>query len=212
MRAWYFTVPAGVLLATLGVVMVLEAQGPVVKTGYVVSSEPRHLVTPDMVRRTSAETQKPAPEFQTVGFDGTPVALGEGRTKPQFVYFIMDGCPCSIEAEGLFHELNKHFKSQVDFVGVINTGKDKARQWSVDMLTPYPVVPDPDEKIIHAFGATNSAVSALVKDGRIVKMWPGFSIDLMKDMNSTIAETVGVAATPIDTKWAPIKRAAGCAF
>jgi hypothetical protein len=49
-------------------------------------------------------------------------------------------------------------------------------------------------------------------DGKIVKMWPGYSKSLLADMNATIAATLGEKARPFDAAYAPVKQATGCAF
>ena len=81
------------------------------------------------------------------------------------------------------------------------------------MDVPYPVVPDPTKRIIHAFEAKNALYSALVSTGgRIVKMWPGYSKDLLLEMNTTLAREAGVPEKPFDTKFAPIEKSTGCTF
>jgi len=194
--------------------MMVLAKQPVIVDAPIVSSEPRHLVTAKMMEIASGWLQKEAPTFATKDYEGKAVTLGgEALTRPQFIYFIKDGCPCSIEVEPLFHDLQKRFAKSIEFVGVIDQADKKARQWSTDMLTPYPVVSDPTKQIIHAYGATNSAFSVLVgKNGKILKMWPGYSIDLLEDMNQNLAVAIGQEPKPFDTKWAPKTRAAGCAF
>jgi len=178
----------------------------------VFSDEPRHLITPEMVKRTAAETLKPAPVFHAVDYHGRPVDLGNSR-KPQFVYFVLDGCPCSIDAEPLYQKLYDHFHHEVEFVGVTNGDPGQAKKWATEMLMPYPLIPDPKLEIIHGFGATNSASSALVgTDGKIVKMWPGYSKSLLADMNSTLAKTLNEPERPFDAAYAPVKQATGCAF
>ena len=210
----YLAIPLGLALACAGGLMMVLANQPHVIEAPIISSEPRHLVTAKMMEIASGWLNKEAPDFAAKDFGGHPVALGgESRAHPQFLYFIKDGCPCSIDVEPLFHDLHKRYGKKIDFVGVIDQGDKSARQWSTDMKTNYPIVSDPTKKIIHAYGATNSAFSLLIgKEGKILKMWPGYSVDLLQDMNQNMAVSVGEEPKPFDTRWAPKIKAAGCAF
>jgi len=214
MRPIYITLPAGLALASAGGLMMLQAQQPHVSGAPKLNPKTFHAITEKMQKEAKSWAAKPAPGFETEDFEGKPVTIAspQGR-RPQFVYFIMDGCPCSVEVEPLFQDLAKRYKERIEFVSVIDQDKEKARRWSVEMLSHIPVVPDPSKKIIKAYEATNSAFSALVsEDGRILKMWPGYSVDILKEMNEMMAKAAGIQAKPFDTKWAPKKPSAGCAF
>jgi peroxiredoxin len=167
-----------------------------------------------MSKETGAKTEKFAPAFQLKDVDGKDVILASpGGERPQFVYFVLDGCPCSFEAEPLFHDLAERFEGQVDFVSVTDAGVEKAKKWNVQMLVPYPVVSDPKKEVIKAYGAKNSVYSALLsKDGKIVKMWPGYSVRILQEMNAMMAKLSGVPEKPFDTKYAPVADSSGCAF
>jgi peroxiredoxin len=210
----YLAIPLGLALACAGGLMMVLANQPHVIEAPIISSEPRHLVTAKMMEVASGWLNKEAPDFAVKDYEGNPVALGgESRARPQFLYFIKDGCPCSIDVEPLFHDLHKRFGKKIDFVGVIDKGDKSARQWSTDMKTNYPIVPDEAKAVIHAYGATNSAFSLLIgKEGKILKMWPGYSVDLLQDMNQNMAVSIGEEPKPFDTRWAPKIKAAGCAF
>ena len=72
---------------------------------------------------------------------------------------------------------------------------------------------DPKLEIIHAYKAQQSVYSALVsKDGHIVKLWPGYSSDMMQEMNKLMAEEVGEPARAFDTQYAPKEKTSGCYF
>ena len=61
------------------------------------------------------------------------------------------------------------------------------------MLVPYPVISDHSEELINAYKATNSVFSVLLdRRGRIDKMWPGYSVGILKEMNSRMARLAGV--------------------
>jgi len=213
-KAKFFILAVAAALASAGGLMYYLSTQPVVVNQPIISSEPRHLVTPEMTKFTDGRALKVASAFERTDPFGKQVTIADTTSgRPQFVYFIKDGCPCSIEVEPLFHDLSKRFGDKIDFIGVIDKKDEIARRWHTEMLMPYTVVADPSLEIIKAYGATNSAFSALVsRGGKIVKMWPGYSIGFIKEMNAMMASETGQKAMKIDTKWAPKKAASGCRF
>ena len=194
--------------------MLIAANRPHVQDVPIDTSKPRHPVTAEMTALTDAKTKKIAPGYQTEDFEGKPVTIAppDGR-RPQFVYFVLDGCPCSFDAEPLFHRLHKRYKGKIDFVSVTDAGREKARDWSVQMLVPYAVVPNPEKNIMRAYEAKSSVYAALVtKDGRIEKMWPGYSQGILKEQNAMMAKLVGERAEPFDASVAPIEKTTSCNF
>lgn len=172
-----------------------------------------HPVTPKMETETRAQSRKAAPVLSLASYDGKPVAIGSASDKPTFVYFVKEGCPCSFDAEPLFEELYEHLGRKVAFVSISDADVKGAKKWSTEMTVPYPVVSDPKAHAMKAFGAVSSVYGALLdREGRIVKMWPGYSKGFLKEMNAQMSEAAGVPERPFDTKYAPIEKATGCAF
>lgn len=204
----------GLALAFGGLLLLTAAKQPHVEQTDIEFSEPRHPVTPEMTKLTDAEAKTVAPGVTVKDVMGKEVALASpAAERPQFIYFVKDGCPCSFDAEPLFHDLSKQFKGDIDFVSVTDATPEKAKRWYTQMLVPYPVVSDPKQDLINTYKATNSVFSMLVdKSGHIDKMWPGYSVDILKEMNSRMAKLAAVPEKPFDTKYAPEKKASGCAF
>jgi peroxiredoxin len=214
MRAVFLTIPAGLALACAGAALMIAARKPRVESVDIKEANVRHLVTEEMIRETATYTRKPAPTMTATDTEGKTITLGSRNApRPQFVYFVLDGCPCSFDAEPLFHKLYKQFKGSVDFVSVTDADLKKAKEWSVQMLVNYPVVPDPEKRLIHAYGAKSSVYSTLLSaDGHVIKMWPGYSAGLLKDMNSVMAKAANVPEKPFDPEYAPLEKATGCSF
>jgi peroxiredoxin len=214
MRLFWLGLPAGLALASGGLLLYTQAQRPHVRMQEVLTGLPKHPVTVAMTAETGAKTRKPAPAFSLKDVAGEEVAVASpGMERPQFVYFVLDGCPCSFEAEPLFHDLYERHQDRIDFVSITDAEPVKAKRWWQQMMVPYPVVADPKKEVIHAFGAKNSVYSALVaRDGTIVKMWPGYSVGILKEINQKMADAGGVPAKPFDTKYAPKEESSGCAF
>ena len=174
---------------------------------------PRHEVTKKMEAISGGWARKTAPAFE-VTTAGSAVSLAKLLEQgPVFLYFIKDGCPCSVDAQPLFNHLRDKFKDKVSFVGVMDVDPAKAAKWAKINAMTDPMLADPKLETIHAYKATNSAFSALVlQDGTILKMWPGYSRDYLLDMNTQLSRALGEQATSFDPLYAPLAKTAGCYF
>ena len=173
----------------------------------------RHRVTRSMEEESAARARKRAPVFALKSYDGVPIQLGGVHLRPTFVYFVKEGCPCSYDANPFYKGLADAFKGDVDFVAVTDADEVGAKRWSTELSVPFPVVSDPKAEVMKAYNAKSSVYSALVdREGRIVKIWPGYSQSLLREMNQSLAREAGTAEKPFDTRFAPVEKAAGCAF
>lgn len=162
-----------------------------------------------MELESAAQANRVAPAFQRKDSYGTAVSVGKGSL-PQFVVFTKKGCPCSIDAQPLFSKLALKFKDKVEFVGVIDKG---AQDFATQFKATYPVVEEPSLALMKAFDARASVYCALVaRNGHIVKMWPGYSADWLKEMNGLLAKASATKETPFDPEYAPKEKASGCPF
>jgi len=215
MRLAYVTLPLGTLLAASGIWMIVaasRASGP--SSSPSTGLEPVHPVTAEMARETAAWSAKKAPDFNLADASGkgwTLASLTAG--KPLFLYFIIDGCPCSEAAEPHFQRLYKLYKGRVNFAAVIGSGPKAAVAWVKTHSTPYPVLADSKLAAVHAFNAKHSVYNLLVfPDGTIDTMWPGYSQDLLRDINRHLSAAISVPEQPFDTLDAPLKLTSGCFF
>lgn len=175
--------------------------------------EPRHPVTAEMSKNADGMAKTVAPFFKLPDTDGKLTLMGGKGPKPQFIYFIKEGCPCSIDGEPLMQNLAKHFKGRIEFVSVTDADAKKAQKWEFEMRVPYPLVSNPTLEVMHGYKATGSLMSALINtDGTIVKYWPGYSKSMMEDMNAQMANVLHEPVRAFDTQYAPVKRTTGCAF
>jgi peroxiredoxin len=133
--------------------------------------------------------------------------------RPTVLVFIKDGCPCSEAAEPYFHRLHAAYGSRVAFLGVIDGDRSDARGWADRHRTPYPVLADPDLRIIRACGAERSAYVALVaRGGSIERLWPGFSRGMLAELGTRLAQRSGLPEPPDEPSGAPEELASGCLF
>lgn len=213
MKLAFVFVPFGIALAVAGGLMYYAAQRsePVDKP-YIVG-EVRHEVSPEMVAQAKAMSKKTAPFYHLKDAHNLDVQIGGEGKKPQFVYFILAGCPCSLDAQPLFNKMYLRYKDKVDFVGVISSPKDKALDYAGETSLLHPIVADPHKKIIAAYGIKQSTYSVLVlPNGMIQTMWPGYSSGMLKDLNKQLATLTHTKEEPFDTLYAPNELASGCYF
>ncbi len=192
----------------------LESGGIEIVSSTLPNGDPKHPVTDPMRELSEAQKANVAPEFQLRDALGETHTLASlTREKPLFLYFILDGCPCSVDGEPLFKALEQQFHGRIQFAAMIDGDAAVAANWIEIFRNTYPILCDPSKETIRAFEATNSAFSVLVgKDGKIRKMWPGYSIELLQEMNRTLAEEIGEAPKSFDTLSAPAKETSGCLF
>lgn len=214
MKAYSVTLPIAVLFAGSGLVLAYRAhQKPKVDYGLTLG-RPQHPVTPQMLMETSAKSNLRVPEVDRKDVYGKSVLIGAASAaKPQFVLFIKQGCPCSVDAQPYFNKLSQKYKNSVDFYGVMDASPALVKKYSTEMQVPFPVLDDADLKVIHGFGAKASVYSALVaRNGHIVKMWPGYSDTMLQEINAAVAMAAGVSVTPFTPAYAPTTQTSGCTF
>lgn len=214
MKAALLVLLLSVGIAAAGGFMMFKASRIPIDDREVVLNQPRHLITRQMEIESAAMGNRREPDSKATDETGTPIEIASSRaSRPQFVLFIKTDCPCSIDAQPLFNRLASRFKGHVDFVGVIDGDAVQAKSFAGLYSAAFPVVPDKSLSVIHGFQAKAGIYAALVaKNGHLIKMWPGYSASLLKEMNHHLAQAAGVPETYFDPEYAPIQKAAGCAY
>jgi hypothetical protein len=63
------------------------------------------------------------------------------------------------------------------------------------------------------YGVSRSVWCLLIgEDGKIIKMWPGYSADMLGDVNKEMAAAAHQPVKPFDPKYAPKIMTSGCEF
>lgn len=214
MRLPYFAIPCSVLIAAGGIWLMQISQpksGPVV-TPYSIPS--RHPVTKEMEAAAASLKRTPAPSFMLVDQDSNQIGLPDlKKGKPSVLFFIKDECPCSIEAQPIFSRLAKAFGGDAQFFGVIDADPSKAAAYAQANVVTFPVICDPKKGLATSFKMTASASIALVDgSGSIVKAWPGYNRDVLRQLNFLLGTLSKVGPKEFDDSDAPTELTAGCAF
>ncbi len=173
-----------------------------------------HFVTPEQLTESATGTRSRVQFSEATTSEGTSTSwrqLSAGR--PVVVVFIRDGCPCSVKFEPLFHRLERAHSPQVQFVGVIDGDVETAWRFALANQVPYPILADPDKRLISLFHARNAAYVALVdRDGFVDTLWPGCSADMMRELNARAAKLADVLEPPFDASDMPGPLTTGCPF
>lgn len=132
------------------------------------------------------------------------------RDRPAVVVFVLLGCPCSEDYEPYVKQLHEAFGQKAAFCEVIAGDQQDADGWTKQQQPRYAVIPDPSEKIAREFEAQRSAYTALVVHGRIEKLWPGYSAEMLRELGSHLAKETGMKEHPLDLANAPTRMSSGC--
>lgn len=136
--------------------------------------------------------------------------LSADASRPTVVVFVLPDCPCSREYEPFVHRLSQAYGDQAAFVEVLAGDQSAADEWKKQMGTPFPVFSDADGKIAREFGAIRSAYTALVQNGKIAKLWPGYSAGMLRELGSLIDTTTDGSVYSLDVDGAPARLTSGC--
>jgi peroxiredoxin len=174
----------------------------------------KHFVTPRQLADSNAMVSRVVDGLEATGHDGRRrrwADLSSGQ--PVVVVFIKDGCPCSVEFEPFFQRVAALYGGQVRFVGVIDASLQAARQCAADQHVPYPILADPDRRIIRRLDARHGGyVALLTAEGVIDGFWPGCSVATMTELGRGIARLAGVPERPLDVTGMPGPLTTGCPF
>lgn len=215
MRLAYVTIPLSLVFAGAGLALMVAAKRPApVSNEWKVLAQPRHPVTPEMWKHADEARGVDAPSFQLFSTDGSSLSLKDlTKNGPVFIYFVLQGCPCSIEAEPHFEALEQQFHGKVSFLAVTNAGAEDAKKWKTEFAVPYSVASQPKLDLMHLYGVSRSVYSLLIgQDGKIIRMWPGYSASMLQELNKEMAQAVGRQPKKFDPKLAPEIMTSGCEF
>lgn len=187
---------------------------PTAAAQILIEGPPKHLVTPRMLTASAKMQDVAAPGFEAPATDERVYDIKKlTQAGPVVLVFIKDGCPCSQAAQHFFNVLFYEFAKHVRFLGIFDGSVSKARKWAAQYQAPFPLLSDPDLRIVHEYKAENSAYVALIaKGGRIEKLWPGYSADMLTEAAACLSRLTGVDAKPIDVQDAPVEMTTGCPY
>jgi peroxiredoxin len=156
-----------------------------------------------------AQSWKPgdkAPAFSAKASDGKTYSQDSLAKKGAVVlYFIKIDCPTNTEAIIYYKRLATAYKNaKISFIGVINGDKAAYDEWQKEHKVAFPVLLDPDKKIIRSYKAFRSPWTILVgKNKKIVKETPGYCTSSLEELNKLMAKAAGTKEKKCDFSGAP---------
>jgi peroxiredoxin len=174
----------------------------------------RHTATDAMILASDRAAGIAAPNFEATATDGKTYRLAEMvKDGPAVLLFIKNGCPCSRAADPFLQRLHTAGRGWVPFYGVIDGGVEVAEGWAEQNHTVFPILADPEMKIIRAYHIESSAYVAFIgQGGRIEKLWAGYSEEMLRELGDRMARWVKPGMEPFDVSDAPGELYAGCPF
>lgn len=213
----WITLPASVLIiGAAGFLVAAKPAGTITTTTPGLALGPRHPVTPEMEVEAGGKAGNRAPDFSLPDQDGKLWTLKElTKNGPVVLIMTMDGCPCSKESQPYFNKIARALKGKVSFAGIYNEDQSTAKLYgnvgSLDV--PYPLLCETSEKTYKAYDAEQSVYTYLIRqDGIIEKVWPGYSVAMLIELNHLAAKLAKVDDPKIDFSEAPTEMNSGCYF
>lgn len=173
-----------------------------------------HPVTPEMQAAAKELGEAPAPDFDLPGNDGKRHTLGSLTDgKPLLIFFVEKNCPCCLGAKFFVDKMIDLYPGAINAVGIINAEGEIAEAWERVTKPRFLVLQDPSQRVIRAYKAERGVYTTLIAPGgKIVKAYPGYSLDMLKELSGKIAKLAGVPAKEFESRAAPETLTSGCLF
>lgn len=171
-------------------------------------------MTAAMAAATRELGGKPAPDFSGQDLSGKSCSLASlTKDKPLVLFFVELQCPCCKGAKPYIDRIKDYYGDVCNVVGVIDAKPDMAKLWSQAVVPEFDVIPDPDMSIVRAYKADRGTYTTLIAPGgRIVKAYPGYCQDMLRDITDKISKMAGVKPRPMPLAPAPKTMTSGCIF
>lgn len=173
-----------------------------------------HPVTPDMENAANSLGGEMAADFALPDTEGKIHTLAElSADKPLLIFFVERECPCCLGAKHFVDRMQELYRGELNAVGIINAEDRVSRTWKKVTKAKFTVLEDPEQKVIRAYKAERGVYTTLVAPGgKIVKAYPGYSLTMLRDLSSLIAELAGVEDKGFESNAAPEEMTSGCLF
>jgi hypothetical protein len=137
----------------------------------------------------------PKDEAATTGYpDGIPT-LGDpnldavAKEAPAIIYFVKADCGSNPQAIPLINKIYAANKDGGKFFVVMNTDRLGADAWAKEWKTEFPIIADPNKKVIGQYGIEHSQTGILVdKDLKETKRFAGYGKDELVAMNESLGK------------------------
>jgi peroxiredoxin len=210
----YLGLVAGLWLVVRGQRPTAPAAETEAASAQAIAPPEKHRVTAEMAATAGRSDGASAISFQAKDADERTRSLFDlAASRPLVMVFIKDGCPCSESVQTFLNRLHAQYGEACNFVGVIDGDAARARRWGTANHVSYPILQDPALDIVHGYKVESSAYVVLIAPGgRIVKMWPGYSGEMLRELGQRIARLTGRPEQLLAASEAPNELYTGCPY
>ncbi|MBC8064386.1 MAG: redoxin domain-containing protein [Chlorobia bacterium] len=125
---------------------------------------------------------------------------------PVYLLFVKEQCSANPYATPFFVKIHDAYGKNVNFVGVINAGKQGHASWKSQFKGQWTTLLDPEKKIISGFKVARSTpVIKIGRDGKVEKIFHGWGQKALKQLSVDMAKEAKIAEKPIDLSGAPAR-------
>jgi len=173
-----------------------------------------HPVTEKMQAEAAAMSENRAPDFNEPDVHGARLSLSSlTQDKPLLLFFIDEECPCCVTVHPVVERVREAYRRELNVVGVIDVGGERARKWFEANKPSFPVLQDPDFKLIRAYKAQSAAYMVLVRPGGTIdRVFPGFSRGMIQELGDRVAHLAQVRPRRLKLDDLSEEPVSGCAF
>ncbi len=174
--------------------------------------EPRHPVTEAMLSSAAQKAKSPAPDFSLPDAKGNTFRLGDfSKQMPVVIVSTLTDCPCTMESQPIWNTFAKGLQGKVQFFGLARNSAAEISEFSTNFEVPYPILIDANKEIIKELNVPNSVYVVIVsQDGKIYKIWPGYSKAMVQEMNEILSKLASTKEVALKISEVPDKLASGC--
>jgi thiol-disulfide isomerase/thioredoxin len=135
--------------------------------------------------KDEAVTSNPAPARTATA--AAPNLDAVAKEAPAVVYFVKADCGSNPSAIPLINKIYAANRDSGKFFVVMNTDQAGADAWAKEWKTEFPIIPDPDKKLIGQYGIEHSQTGILVdKELKETKRFAGYGKDELVAMNESL--------------------------
>lgn len=159
----------------------------------------------------ASSTDIKAPDFSLPDFNGRQHSLTSlTKDKVLVLYFINRTCSVNPDAVKYFKRLHAAYGDRLSYYGVINANERLAKEWAGNFSTKFPLLLDPQLKVVRAYGMNSSpSVTVVDKSGTKIHSQLGYSQKSLKELNGVLAKATGKKPVALDVSDAPKDLTAG---
>jgi peroxiredoxin len=184
------------------------------KDDLVMREQKLHPVTSEMKKEAEKLDSQTAPDFALADTSGKIHTMAElTQKKPLLIFFIEKQCPCCLGAKYFVERVQQLYPDHLNVVGVINGDEKVGKAWEKKTHPIFTVLLDPKLKTIADYKAERGVYITLVSPGgKISKAYPGYSLEMLKEVSARVATLAGVPAKEFHSEAAPTTLTSGCRF